>query len=63
MCPKATWTPEDHRGFTDVLVYQGSVKADPPANADIAQLIADGTIGMKKVYEVDIPRKPETLGW
>ena len=22
VCPKATWTPEDHRGFTEVLVYQ-----------------------------------------
>lgn len=63
VCPKATWTPEDHRGFTDVLLYQGIVKSDPPADASIAQLIADGTIGMKKVYEVDIPRKPEWLGW
>jgi branched-chain amino acid transport system substrate-binding protein len=63
VCPKATWTPEDHRGFTDVLLYQGVVKSNPPADASIAQLMADGTIGMKKVYEVEIPRKPEWLGW
>ncbi len=63
VCPKATWSVDDHRGFTDVLLYQGAVKADPPADASIAQLIADGTIGMKKVYEVEIPRKPEWLGW
>lgn len=63
VCPPATWTADDHRGFTEVLVYRGKVKADPPANADIAQLIADGTIGMEKVYQVDIPRKPEWLGW
>jgi branched-chain amino acid transport system substrate-binding protein len=63
VCPPATWTADDHRGFTEVLVYRGKVKADPPANADIAQLIADGTIGMEKVYQVDVPRKPEWLGW
>ena len=63
VCPKATWTPEDHRGFTEVLVYQAIVKADPAADADIAQLIADGSIGMKQVYEVDIPRRDDWLGW
>jgi len=63
VCPKGTWTPEDHRGFTEVLLYQGVIKSDPKADASIAQLVADGTIGMKKVYEVNIPRKPEWLGW
>lgn len=63
VCPPATWTADDHRGFTEVLVYRGKVKADAPAGADIAQLIADGTIGMEKVYQVDVPRKPEWLGW
>lgn len=63
VCPKATWTAEDHRGFTEVLVYQASVKSDPPADADIAKLIADGTIGMKQVYVTDIPRRSDWLGW
>ncbi|QLH38750.1 MAG: ABC transporter substrate-binding protein [Defluviicoccus sp.] len=62
-CPKATWTPEDHRGINQVLVYQAVVKSDPPADADIADLIADGTIGMKEVMDVHIPRRPEWLGW
>jgi branched-chain amino acid transport system substrate-binding protein len=63
VCPPATWTAEDHRGFTQVFVYQGKVTADAPADEDIAQLMADGTIGMEKVYEANIPRKPEWLGW
>ncbi len=62
VCPPATWTAEDHRGFTDVFVYQGVVPKDPPAGADIAQLMKDGDIGMNKVYEANIPRKPEWLG-
>jgi branched-chain amino acid transport system substrate-binding protein len=63
VCPKATWTPEDHRGFTEVLVYQAIVKSDPPADADVGQLVADGTLGLRQVYTVDIPRRPEWLGW
>ncbi len=63
VCPKATWTAEDHRGFTEVLVYQALVKSDPPADADAGQLIADGTLGLRQVYSVDIPRRPEWLGW
>ena len=63
VCPKATWTAEDHRGFTEVLVYQALVKSDPPADANAGQLIADGTLGLRQVYSVDIPRRPEWLGW
>jgi hypothetical protein len=46
-----------------VLVYQAIVKSDPPADADVGQLIADGTLGLRQVYSVDIPRRPEWLGW
>jgi branched-chain amino acid transport system substrate-binding protein len=63
VCPKGTWTADDHRGFSQVLVYQGIVKADAAADADIAKLIADGTIGMRQVFDVTIPRKPEWFGW
>lgn len=63
VCPPGTWTTEDHRGFTHVLLYQADVKSDAPAGADVAALMADGTIGMTKVYEAEIPRKPEWLGW
>jgi len=63
VCPKATWTAEDHRGITQVLVYQAIVEADPPADASIGQLFADGTLGMRQVFETTIARRPEWLGW
>lgn len=62
-CLKATWTPEDHRGFTRVMLYQADVRGQPAPNADLGQLMKDGILGIRKVYEVDIPRKPEWLGW
>ena len=61
VCPNGTWTAEDHRGFTNVLVYRGNVKG--ATDADIPQLIADGSISMEQVYKADIPRKAEWLGW
>ncbi len=63
VCPEGTWSEADHRGFSRVLLYRGIVKADAAADAQIPQLIAAGTIGMEKVFEVDVPRKPEWLGW
>ncbi len=62
VCPNGTWTESDHRGFVDVFVYRGKVKADAPAGASIAELMADGTIGMEEVYKAQLPRKAEWLG-
>jgi branched-chain amino acid transport system substrate-binding protein len=50
VCPKGTWTAEDHRGFTDLLVYKGNVKSTDD-------------YGMEQVFAASIPRKPEWLGW
>lgn len=63
VCPPATWTAEDHRGFTQVPIYRAVVKADPPAGANLATLVQDGTIGMIQVYEMTVPRRPDWLGW
>lgn len=63
VCSKATWTPEDHRGFTQVMLYQADVRDQPGPDADLRQLMKDGVLTMRKIYEVDIPRKPEWLGW
>jgi branched-chain amino acid transport system substrate-binding protein len=49
VCLPSTWTAEDHRGTTEVKVYQASTKG--------------GTIGMKPIYTADIPRRKEWLGW
>jgi len=61
VCPSGTWTSEDHRGFTNVLVYRGNVSG--ATEGEIPALIASGSIGMEPVYTADIPRKPEWLGW
>ena len=50
VCPAARWTAQDHRGFTKALVYRGDVKSTSDYK-------------MAKVFEANIPRKPEWLGW
>lgn len=60
VCLPATWSPEDHRGVMDVFVYRGS---DSGGDGEVAELIADGSIGMEQIYTAKLPRKPEWLGW
>lgn len=60
-CPPGTWGDTDHRAFTKVLVYRGTVKGS--TDAPLADLMRNGTISMAKVYEANVPRKPEWLGW
>jgi branched-chain amino acid transport system substrate-binding protein len=60
VCSPATWTPEDHRGVTRVLIYRSHIKG--PTEADVAELVAQGVIRMERVFSVDIPRRPEWLG-
>ena len=49
VCTASTWTPEDHRGNTTVSVYKSAFK--------------DGKFSMMKQSDVDVPRRPEWLGW
>jgi len=60
VCPPATWTAEDHRGVTRVLIYRGHVTG--PTDADVPTLIETGTIALEHVQSIDIPRRPEWLG-
>lgn len=62
VCLPATWTSEDHRGVTRVLIYQASVAADPK-NQPIQVLIDNGTIAMAPIFEAKIERKQSWLGW
>ncbi len=61
VCPTGNWSSEDHRGFTQVLVYRGKATGD--TGGEILDLIASGAIGMEPVFTADLPRKPEWLGW
>lgn len=62
-CAEATWTAEDHRGFSHVLLYRARVTASPAADADLSKLLADGTLQLEEIYAVDVPRRPDWLGW
>lgn len=49
VCLPSTWTSEDHRGTSRVIIYEASAKG--------------ATQSVRRLAEVDIPRKPEWLGW
>jgi branched-chain amino acid transport system substrate-binding protein len=61
VCVPSTWTPQDHRGTTTVNLYRASVNGDTGGN--VGDLVEAGTIKLEKVATVDVPRKPEWLGW
>lgn len=61
VCPPATWTDGDHRGFMRVPIYRSGVSG--PTNGTLAELFAHGLMTMDRVFEAEIPRKPEWLGW
>ncbi|HEX9570264.1 MAG TPA: ABC transporter substrate-binding protein [Rhodospirillales bacterium] len=62
VCSPATWTAEDHRGVTRVLIYRGHVNG-PTTEADVRELIETGVIALERIQSVDIPRRPEWLGF
>lgn len=50
VCLPHTWTPENHRGTTQVMVYQNHWKGD-------------GDFSLEKLTTVDLPRREDWLGW
>lgn len=61
VCLPSTWTAEDHRGLMSVNIYRMNVGGS--TDADVAELVKNGTIKMEKIETVELERKPETLGW
>ncbi len=61
VCLPGTWEGTDHRGFARVRVYRGHVGG--PTQDSLYDLFDGGTLKMEKLYEVDIPRRPDWLGW
>jgi branched-chain amino acid transport system substrate-binding protein len=62
VCPPGSWSAQDHRGFTQAFVYRGRVTGATEGE-EIPGLIKTGAIAMEKMYEANIPRKAEWLGW
>ena len=62
VCRPATWQAEDHRGVTEVLIYQAEVSDLDKAHS-LENLFADGKMSMKQVFSTNIPRRAEWLGF
>lgn len=61
VCVPSTWTETDHRGMDKVNLYRANVTGDTGGSVD--ELVKAGTIKLEKIATVDVPRKPEWLGW
>jgi len=61
VCNASTWTEKDHRGTLKVDLYRSKISG--PTDGDLNDLMAKGTIKLEKVKTVELPRKPEWLGW
>ncbi len=49
VCLPSTWTPNDHRGTTTVMLYRNDYNY--------------GNVTVQKVYQTTIPLRPDWLGW
>jgi len=61
VCKPSTWTAQDHRSLLQLDLYRAEVKDAP--DAPIAELVAKGTIQMRRIATIDLLRKKEWLGW
>jgi branched-chain amino acid transport system substrate-binding protein len=61
VCNPSTWTEKDHRGTLKVDLYRSKISGS--TDGDLNDLMAKGAIKLEKVKTVELPRKPEWLGW
>ena len=61
VCNPSTWTEKDHRGTLKVDLYRAKISGS--TDGDLNDLMAKSTIKLEKVKTVELPRKPEWLGW
>ncbi len=61
VCLPSTWTEDDHRGLMNVSIYRMSVSGS--TEADVAELVKDGTIKMENIKTVELERTDDKLGW
>lgn len=61
VCNPSTWTEKDHRGTLKVDLYR--MKVSGATDASVTDLVKAGTIKLEKVKSIELPRKPEWLGW
>jgi branched-chain amino acid transport system substrate-binding protein len=61
VCKPSTWTETDHRPMLNIDLYR--IRVSGATDAPLPELIKNGTIKLEKVATIDLPRKPEWLGW
>jgi branched-chain amino acid transport system substrate-binding protein len=61
VCRPSTWTATDHRPTTQVEVYKIAVSG--ATDAPVGELMQKGVIKLQKQTVINLPRKPEWLGW
>ena len=61
VCNPSTWTDKDHRGTLTVDLYRMGVSG--ATDGDLNELMEKGAIKLDKVQTIELPRKPEWLGW
>lgn len=62
VCLPSGWTETDHRGLMTAMIYRGHVNGSTDG-AEVAELVANGTIAMEKVAEITLERRPEWIGY
>ena len=62
VCFGSGWTETDHRGLMSVPIYRGSVTGATEGR-EITEMFADGTLALEQIDVVDLPRRPEWLGY
>ena len=61
VCRPSTYTASDHRPTTSVPLYKASVAG--ATDGAVTDLMAKGAIKLEKIATIDLPRKPEWLGY
>lgn len=61
VCRPSTWTADDHRPTTEVEVYRTMVSG--PTDGPVNELMQKGVIKLERAAVINLPRKPEWLGW
>jgi branched-chain amino acid transport system substrate-binding protein len=62
VCGPASYSEGDHRGVAQVSLLQASVKG-ATEQSEVGELIRSGAMALKAMQTIEVPRKPEWLGW
>jgi len=61
VCIPSGWSASDHRGTTEINIYR--TKISGATEAPVTDLMKSGAIKLEKISTINLPRKPEWLGW